>query len=372
MMTIVMFSGYSDLGSRHHLKHVCKSTIHLCAGHVSSPGHGNRTSGFVKAHEFFGQMQTANQSFRLLDSNVGDDDNLLSGTIRKTEIRRGLTVQYSDLLNLCDLQTRTEAAPHLGIKLFFQGGIVASIGKLDIPMPVLQPKGNWLPSATLFHQKQPEVFSRRAGAGERMRKLSIKIMPEWLEQGDVFADASAGGLYRFMQQGLSARSWAPSGALLALADQLINPPHFEPHLKKLYMESRLLGIIAEAFGLLLDERSGNGHSPGDPSALSTTERKRLRRAEELLLNSRALPAVKTIAADVGVSVNTLQRLFQAGHGTSVFQYVRDQKLEQARLALEEEGLSVAQAAYIGGYTSAANFSTAFKRRFGFSPKQARR
>jgi AraC-like DNA-binding protein len=64
-------------------------------------------------------------------------------------------------------------------------------------------------------------------------------------------------------------------------------------------------------------------------------------------------------------------LFHAAHGTTVFHYIRTQRLEQARLALESGDVSIAQAAYVAGYTSAANFSTAFKRRFGFTPKQSR-
>jgi AraC-like DNA-binding protein len=325
-------------------------------------------SALVKANDFFGQMQAANGSFRLLDSNIGSEEDMLKGTFSRTKIREGLIVHYSDLVNLCDLQTKTEAPPHLGIKLFFQGGVVASIGSLDIPMPVRQAKGGWIPSATLFHQKEPELFQRRAGAGDRVRKLTIKILPEWLESGDVFGDASASGLRLFTMQTLAAQSWTPSRSILALAEQLIRPPVFEPHLTRLYLESRVLGIIAEAFSLLSDDMS----CPNGRAGLTSVERKRLGQAEELLQSMTEVPSLQAIATKVGVSVNTLQRLFHAGHGTTVYNYVRMQKLEQARLALETEGLSVAQAAYIAGYNSAANFSTAFKRRYGFTPKQSRR
>ncbi|CFO34701.1 transcriptional regulator [Bordetella pertussis] len=42
-----------------------------------------------------------------------------------------------------------------------------------------------------------------------------------------------------------------------------------------------------------------------------------------------------------------------------------------RLYLECDGLSVAQAACLAGYTSAANFATAFRRAFGVTPGQLR-
>jgi AraC-like DNA-binding protein len=46
-------------------------------------------------------------------------------------------------------------------------------------------------------------------------------------------------------------------------------------------------------------------------------------------------------------------------------------LLRARQALEQEGRSVGEAADIAGYTSAANFATAFKRHFGITPRQCR-
>ncbi len=47
------------------------------------------------------------------------------------------------------------------------------------------------------------------------------------------------------------------------------------------------------------------------------------------------------------------------------------RLLRARQALEQEGRSVGEAADIAGYTSAANFATAFKRHFGITPRQCR-
>lgn len=97
---------------------------------------------------------------------------------------------------------------------------------------------------------------------------------------------------------------------------------------------------------------------------------------DVRLRDKRLPlngplTMQTIASHAGLSVNTVQRLFRAVHKTTVFDYARDRKLQRARQALEAGGISVAQAAFIAGYASAANFATAFKRRFGMTPKSAR-
>jgi AraC-like DNA-binding protein len=72
-----------------------------------------------------------------------------------------------------------------------------------------------------------------------------------------------------------------------------------------------------------------------------------------------------------VNANTLQRQFRAVFGTTVFDYLRECRLLRARRALEHGGVTVGQAALAAGYTSAANFATAYRRRFGHVPKLAR-
>ncbi len=325
-------------------------------------------NSLVKAQDFFDHLQKENQSFRLLASNRQGEDTLLRGRFQKTQIRSGLTVHYSDVTNLCDLRTETEAPPHLGIKLFFQGGVSASIGDKDIPMAQQQSgSGRWVPSATLFYQKEREVFRRRAAIGDRVRKLTIKIFPEWLESGDVLGGSGADALRQFTATTLAAQSWTPSASLIALAEQVINPAGVETYLSRLYMESRILQIIADAFSQV----TNTGHAQPEPQSLSPVERQRLKRADELLAVDGPPLSVDALAAEVGVGVNTLQRLFHTAYGTTVFHYIRKIKLDQARVALETGKLTIAQAAFVAGYSSAANFATAFRKVFGFSPKDAR-
>lgn len=78
-----------------------------------------------------------------------------------------------------------------------------------------------------------------------------------------------------------------------------------------------------------------------------------------------------LAKQVGMNANSLQRQFRAVYGTTIFDHMRESRLQRARQALEGEGVTVGQAAMIAGYTSAANFAIAYRRRFGLSPKWVR-
>ena len=47
------------------------------------------------------------------------------------------------------------------------------------------------------------------------------------------------------------------------------------------------------------------------------------------------------------------------------------EIDLYRQSLEQDGLTVGQAALVAGYNSAANFATAYRKRFGMPPKLAR-
>lgn len=72
------------------------------------------------------------------------------------------------------------------------------------------------------------------------------------------------------------------------------------------------------------------------------------------------------------AMKQLQRLFRVSEGCSVFEYVRVKRLEAALAALSAGATTVKEASLIAGYSSAANFATAFRRQFGMTPTEALR
>ena len=96
---------------------------------------------------------------------------------------------------------------------------------------------------------------------------------------------------------------------------------------------------------------------------------RMRDAQASLVDR--IGSLDALARQAGTNANTLQRHFRAVYGTTVFDFVREHRLQRARHALEQDGLTVGQAALVAGYNSAANFATAYRKRFGMPPKLAR-
>lgn len=78
-----------------------------------------------------------------------------------------------------------------------------------------------------------------------------------------------------------------------------------------------------------------------------------------------------LAAAVGVSLRSLERLFRRWLKTTPGAYYQDLRLLQARSLLQQSGLSVTEIAHQCGFNTLAGFSRAYKNRFGQAPSRER-
>lgn len=133
---------------------------------------------------------------------------------------------------------------------------------------------------------------------------------------------------------------------------------------RLHTHSCVLDILAQ--GLRAAERAPSL----TPFAVPTRDTARILQVRDKLLsqldNNHCLC---DLARDAGISVSTLKSKFHAVMGQSVFAFLREQRLIRARQGLETEGWTVKQAAYYVGYQHPSNFSTAYRRKFGHSPRE---
>ena len=77
-------------------------------------------------------------------------------------------------------------------------------------------------------------------------------------------------------------------------------------------------------------------------------------------------------AHAGLSRRTFNAQFHRLFGSSASDYLRTSRLKSAREALLHQGFTVTEAAYAVGYTNPANFSTAFRKHFGYVPSSFQR
>ena len=95
----------------------------------------------------------------------------------------------------------------------------------------------------------------------------------------------------------------------------------------------------------------------------------LRARDRLMADLANPPDLKALARDCGTNRTSLQHLFRATLGMSVYGYLREQRLQLARALLAEGGHSIDSVAALVGYSQGHNFTRAFKQRFGLVPSQ---
>lgn len=97
-----------------------------------------------------------------------------------------------------------------------------------------------------------------------------------------------------------------------------------------------------------------------------------RAAQRLLLADLAeTRELSDLARAVGTNTRNLNDAFRKFTGVTALNYLREVRMKEAARLLRETGLDVQTIATDLGYGNAANFSTAFRERFGMSPRQFR-
>ena len=93
-----------------------------------------------------------------------------------------------------------------------------------------------------------------------------------------------------------------------------------------------------------------------------------RAAQRLIESDLAnIPPLPALAARVGTHEKRLTRAFRAHTGRTVLEFAREERLSRAQHLLAQTPLSIEDVAHAIGFSGAANFTTAFKERFGSTP-----
>ncbi len=97
------------------------------------------------------------------------------------------------------------------------------------------------------------------------------------------------------------------------------------------------------------------------------------RAIDILLEEMAdPPGLTELARRVGTNQARLGREFRTHLGMSTFEYLREQRLVRAQELLAGTDRHIQQIADAVGFTRAGNFATAFRLRFGITPREYRK
>lgn len=203
------------------------------------------------------------------------------------------------------------------------------------------------------------------------RKIQLSTPLEWLDEMMQSASAHEGsGETRdpasvLLTDHLDYRLWEVSPEIARLADQLIFPPPEETGLdQSLFRMSRGLEIFRRALSETLDRRGERGVARMGRSA----EDMRL----YILAHLHEDLSLHQLEEHFHINRRSLQRIFKTRYGVTISDFIRKERLQKAHSGLQQHGLTIAQAAFVAGYSSTANFTTAFRKEFDMPPSLVQR
>ncbi|PDH44824.1 MAG: AraC family transcriptional regulator [Flavobacteriales bacterium MED-G22] len=139
-----------------------------------------------------------------------------------------------------------------------------------------------------------------------------------------------------------------------------------PSMRNLYLR----GKVYELLSLFFNVTEENAATEQCPFLLDEENVRRIRSAKTILLNRMTdPPTLESLAAEIGLNIKKLKEGFKQLYGDTVYAYLLDHKMEEARRMLEERQYNVNEVGMKLGYSTASHFIAAFKKKFGTTPKK---
>jgi AraC-like DNA-binding protein len=260
-----------------------------------------------------------------------------------------------------------ELSPRFQLFVFLEGQQQFYIDDVYFNMSTRESDGQNCPKALVMNRVRKSVLRHVQMPNEYLRKVMISAPVSWVEDLHSVDAKHSPELADFISGHLNHFLWQPPRHAVQLAEEIVSPPPaFRGELNTLYQRAKALELMCHACSALIEQNSDEISTPG------LAAWRQSQRVRDYLLEHLDEPlCIDQIARETGASVSTVQRHFREHFGVTVFEFIRAKRLDKARDALEREGTTIAQAAYIAGYANPSNFTNAFKRAYGTAPKYHR-
>ena len=97
---------------------------------------------------------------------------------------------------------------------------------------------------------------------------------------------------------------------------------------------------------------------------------KIRKAKKIILDRMTDPSsLGQLSVEIGLSLKKLKDGFMQLYGDTVFTYLFDHKMDEARRMLNSQKYNVNEVGLKLGYSTASHFISAFKKKYGTTPKK---
>jgi AraC-like DNA-binding protein len=163
--------------------------------------------------------------------------------------------------------------------------------------------------------------------------------------------------------GLYAKAGTITPPMAIALHQILNCP-YQGFTKQLYLESKALELITLQFA----DFGNSKPETKTPHCLGSEDINCIYKARSILIQQiDQPPSLLSLARQVGLNDYKLKLGFRQVFGTTVFGYLHQYRMEQARQLLETSKLKLEIISQAVGYASLSSFHRAFKKQFGINP-----
>lgn len=139
---------------------------------------------------------------------------------------------------------------------------------------------------------------------------------------------------------------------------------FDGHLKKLYIQAKIIELLSLQISQYEEEKKINsvGLKKSDIDKMMLVKEK----IDNNILETFTLT---TLSREVGTNEQYLKKHFKILFGNTVFGYILSCKMEKAKELLIGGQYNIGDIALMAGYKHATHFTSAFKKYFGYLPQK---
>lgn len=152
---------------------------------------------------------------------------------------------------------------------------------------------------------------------------------------------------------------------LAMVIEQVFTVRLNPGIQDLYFKGKVFEILSLYFG-----PEENKDAEKCPFLLDESNVEKIREAKRIVLEKMAdPPGLPELAKAIGLNEYQLKVGFKNIYGTTVYKYLHEHKMEQARKMLTSGEFRVNEVGFQVGYSNPSHFIAAFKKKYGVTPKK---
>ena len=305
-----------------------------------------------------------------IELNNNKQAQLVDGKVQFDKKPSGLTIHTTNTIENGDGKATSEVSERINILVLIEGDIKFAFNQNQYQITAAQQ-----PVLLMSVINGTEVFTRYFQQNCRVKKVTISVDKDWL-----FSRCKSINDLKIMERLFSSSSqvhhWPCDTLTLSLANELLNVNQSEDICQQLKAEQIGFQLFNLSYSKIARELGQQSERALSASMLPVTDTIKIHSATNTI-NYEAQVArfikqsltLAEIADKLGASISTLQRYFKTKHQMTLKEYIRVQKLEQARRSLLFEQQTIGEASYFAGYNHVSNFVTAFKKHFDITPAE---